>query len=213
MVERVKKKNKREQFLKVAVKLFSENGYSNVRLQQVADHSNCAYSLVYYYFKSKSDLFIAAVAYSVEQTISHYKQLADKYDCPIDLIGHWFEVNIVDSENLKFFVKIMMEYSPRRHEAQALAQSIDRFYEFETKILSNSIKKGTDRKLFVCRNPEELAEFISCHIDGIYYRACTRPGYDISGSIWSLQKELWSILGLQKDSDLLQMWSSEKELT
>ena len=93
-----------------SVKLFSENGYSNVRLQQIADYSNCAYSLVYYYFKSKSDLFIATVAYSVEQTISHYKQLSEKYDCPIDLIGRWFEVNIVDSENLKFFVKIMMEY-------------------------------------------------------------------------------------------------------
>ena len=52
MVERMKKKKKREQFLKVAVKLFSESGYSNVRLQQVADNSNCAYSLVYYYFKS-----------------------------------------------------------------------------------------------------------------------------------------------------------------
>lgn len=204
MVERMKKKKKREQFLKVAVKLFSENGYSNVRLQQVADHSNCAYSLVYYYFKSKSDLFVAAVAYSVEQTISHYKHLTEKYDCPIDLIGHWFEVNILDSENLKFFVKIMMEYSQRRNEAEALAQSIDRFYEFETKVLSNSIQKGTDQGLFVCTNPEELAEFISCHIDGIYYRSLTRRGYDISDAILNLKKELWSILEYQKSSKALQ---------
>lgn len=212
MAERSKKKNKREQFLKVAVKLFSENGYSNVRLQQIADYSNCAYSLVYYYFKSKSDLFIATVAYSVEQTISHYKQLSEKYDCPIDLIGRWFEVNIVDSENLKFFVKIMMEYSPRRDEAKALAHSIDRFYEFETQVLSNSIKKGIDQGLFVYTNPDKLAEFISCHIDGIYYRACTRPGFDISKSIWNLQKELWNILGLQKDSELFLKWGPKSRM-
>ena len=97
-----------------------------------------------------------------------------------------------------------MEYSQRRDETEALAQSIDRFYEFETKILSNSIQKGVDRGLFVCTNPDELAEFISCHIDGIYYRALTRRGCDISDAILNLQKELWSILGCQKSSIPLQ---------
>lgn len=195
MTKKNKKKNRREQFLKIAVKLFSEKGYSNVRLQQVADASDSTYSLVYYYFKSKSDLFMATVSYSVEQTITHYEQLANKYDCPVDLIENWFDVNIIYSDQLKFFVKIMMEFSERRDEAKALTHAVDRFYEFETKVLSDSIEKGVKEGVFVCDSPREMAEFVSCHIDGIYYRFLTRRDFEVSEAISNLQKELWPILG------------------
>ena len=92
----------------------------------------------------------------------------------------------------------MMEFSERRAEAGTLTQAVDRFYEFETKVLSDTIEKGVRAGLFTCTNPRELAEFISCHIDGIYYRFIIRKNFDISDAISNLQKELWRILEYTK---------------
>jgi AcrR family transcriptional regulator len=183
--------------LEVALVLFSTKGYGEVSMQEIAQASNMTYSLMYYYYKNKEDLFHAAVSYSINQTIENYNQLKEKHTSPVDLINDWLENNMKHSESLKRVVKIMLEFSEKRDGSPSVANDIDYFYKFERKLLSDSIRLGVERGVFKCQSPDETADFVSSHIDGIFYGALVRPEMNIETAMRKLKVVLWQLLEFQ----------------
>ena len=180
--------------LNVALDHFSRKSYSEARIQDIAQQADVAYSLLYYYYKNKDELFHAAVSYSMNLAIDHYKILEAEHKSPIALIQDWLESNVTHSNNLKLFFKIVMEFSARRNDAPSLADEVDYFYKFEKKLLVENIRKGVEIGEFSCQSPEEVADFISCHIDGIYHRALVRPDFSIAKAMDGLEDQIWIML-------------------
>lgn len=56
----------RENILEVATQEFADNGYSGARIDKIADQTQCTKRMIYYYFGSKEQLWIAVLerAYS-----------------------------------------------------------------------------------------------------------------------------------------------------
>lgn len=131
--------------LEVALDLFSTKGYAEVTMQEIAQRSNTTYSLMYYYFKNKENLFHAAVSYSIDQTIENYNKLRDKHNSPVDLINDWLNNNIKYSESLKRVVKIMLEFSGKRDGSPSVASYVAYFYEFEQMLLADSLRLGVEQ--------------------------------------------------------------------
>ncbi len=52
--------NTRQMIIDAAVKLFSEKGYNRVSVKEIAHEARVQKTMVYYYFASKEDLFLAA---------------------------------------------------------------------------------------------------------------------------------------------------------
>ncbi len=188
---------KADALLEVALDLFSTKGYAEVTMQEIAQRSNTTYSLMYYYFKNKEDLFHAAVSHSIDQSIENYNQLKEKHESPVDLINDWLENNIKHSKSLKRVVKIMFEFSEKRDGSPSVANDIDYFYKFERKLLSDSIRLGVEQGVFKCQSPDETADFVSSHIDGIFYGALVRPEMSIETAMRELKVVLWRLLDFQ----------------
>jgi TetR/AcrR family fatty acid metabolism transcriptional regulator len=53
-----KKKDKRNKIINAALEIFTEQGFHNTRLDDIAKEANVAKGTLYLYFKSKEDLFV-----------------------------------------------------------------------------------------------------------------------------------------------------------
>jgi AcrR family transcriptional regulator len=84
---------RREEFLAVALKLFSEHEYSAVTIKAIAAEAGVNPALLYYYYKDKEDLFRAALEHAVAEAMDQYAVVASSHTDPVDLIDGWFEMH------------------------------------------------------------------------------------------------------------------------
>jgi len=180
--------------LEVALDLFSRKSYGDVGMQEIAQQAHVTYSLLYYYFKNKEDLFHAAVAYAVEKAFENYTKLNRDRKSAVDLIDDWFDNNVQLSSSLKRLVKIMFEFSEKRDGAPSVAQDVEYFYSFERRLLADSIRAGVEQGIFTCEAPEETAAFVSTCIDGIFFGALLRADMDIEAAMRRLKQVFWRLL-------------------
>jgi len=59
----------RERVFESALKLFSEKGYSGASIREIIESAGVTRPVLYYYFKSKEDLFVKLVEYHFERSI------------------------------------------------------------------------------------------------------------------------------------------------
>lgn len=194
-VQAKKKRNaKADALLEVALELFSTKGYAEVTVQEIAQHAKTTYSLTYYYYKNKEDLFHAAVSYAIDQAIENYRKVSGNQASPIGMIDEWLENNIRYSVPLKRVVKIMLEFSDKRDGSPSVAENIRYFYEVERKLLADGIRLGVEQGTLRCSSPDDIAAFVSTHIDGIFYGALVRPEMNIEAAMGALRSVLWKLL-------------------
>ena len=194
MTQEIKRNATAEALLEVALELFSTRGYGDVTIQEIAQRTNTTYSLTYYYFKNKEELFHAAVAYSIDQAIGNYKKLTERHSSPVELIDDWFASNVTYAESLKRAVKIMFEFSEKRDGSPSVAKYVEYFYQFERSLLADCLRRGDEQGMFRCPAPETTAAFVSTHIDGIFHGALVHPGTNIEAAMSELKSVLWRLL-------------------
>ena len=198
-----KRNSTSDALLEVALEYFSTKAYAEVTIQEIADQSNLTYSLVYYYYRNKEDLFHSAVSYSIEKAIESYNNLKEKHASPVDLINDWLESNIRHSASLKRLVKIMFEFSAKRDGSPSVAKEVEYFYMFERNLLADSIRLGVEQGLFTCTSPDDTAAFVSTHIDGIFHGTLVRPELDIESAMNNLRAVLWRLLEFRPNPEHL----------
>lgn len=62
---------RRQEIIETALVLFSEKGYENTTIQDIAERMNVAQGLCYRYFKSKQEIFVASSDYYAQKAVEH----------------------------------------------------------------------------------------------------------------------------------------------
>ena len=79
---------KKEEILAAAFELFLENGYEKTSIRMIAQKIGCEVGLIYYYFKTKDDVFENTLARYYEQTESELQKLTDTQTIAEDIISY-----------------------------------------------------------------------------------------------------------------------------
>ncbi|MBF0377434.1 MAG: TetR/AcrR family transcriptional regulator [Desulfamplus sp.] len=66
--------SKKEEILNAAIILFAEQGFSNTSITEVAKATNASTANIFYHFKTKEELFLAALQNVKEGIISHFDE-------------------------------------------------------------------------------------------------------------------------------------------
>ena len=69
---------KREEIIKTALSLFLENGYESTSIRMISGKAGCEVGLVYYYFKTKDDIFEKALSLYFTKAEQDFTSLAEK---------------------------------------------------------------------------------------------------------------------------------------
>jgi AcrR family transcriptional regulator len=192
------KAGRRDEFLAVALKLFSEREYAAVTIKAIAAEAGVNPALLYYYYKDKEDLFRATLEHAVAEAMDEYAAVASRHSDPVELVDAWFEMHSTLAPEIRRLVKILMDYSISGSESRILDDIIAKFYDEETRILSAAIRNGQKAGVFRNVNPRKAAQFASTHLDGIMARSHILPALEIRAAINVLREVFWAYLGLAK---------------
>jgi len=70
---------RKEQIMRAAIKVFSKRGIFGTKMSMIAGEAGVSHGLLYHYFKSKDELFITLVQWSMDEA---RHALSDIYDVP-----------------------------------------------------------------------------------------------------------------------------------
>lgn len=178
-----------------ALHLFAEKDYAAVTTHDIAAACGVNHSLIYYYFKSKQQLFEASVEHFVLDMLRDYEVIAAKHHSdPVSLLDDWFEINIRLAPSLRKLVKVMFDYAGPRGRSVSVDAAIRKFYRQERKIISSGIRQGVRLGIFAPVDPDAITAFVSTHLDGIFFGSMMRKEVDLAERMHQLRRILLQLL-------------------
>jgi AcrR family transcriptional regulator len=90
---------RREELLTHAMNIFARKGYSATKISDVAESASLSVGLVYHYFESKEDMFVAVLSQSIEIVNNMVKRLSTLPCEPIEKLKILTRQNI-DSDDI-----------------------------------------------------------------------------------------------------------------
>lgn len=162
----------RTEILNTALELFSEKGYNNVSMQEIAEKSEFAVGTLYNYFANKEELY-KALLYDIADKFD--EALSESYNFPGDelaKIKHWIKAKVsVFMNNLKYFRLFLSVMKSERYDMKAkIDDDIKDSYNKELQKLAALFESGIKKKIFKKYDPYLLA----IALDGI----CTSFFFD-----------------------------------
>jgi AcrR family transcriptional regulator len=149
----------RSQMLAAALDLFSEKGYHNVSMHEIAGKAEFAIGTLYKFFKNKEDLYKALM---MEKAGEYHQILSDvlsKENDTLAVIGDYIAAkadifaNSVATLRLYFAETRGASFNIKA----GLDQDIRKLYDEMVEKLASTMKKGIDRKVLKDGDPYYLA--------------------------------------------------------
>lgn len=146
------KVSKQAAILEAGFEIFSENGFSDSRLDDVARRAGVAKGTLYLYFDSKEDLFKKVVEQSLILNLKPMLEAFEVYDGPIkDFLDQAFEIigDKLTKSRLGVFPKIILAEASKFPDLAAFYRDevILRIHSFFTRVIERGIEKGEFREV------------------------------------------------------------------
>lgn len=193
--------NARKDLLDAALKLFAERGYARTSNKEIASAAGKNAALIYYYFKSKDDLFVATLAEAAEHALSRSRELIAESAGPVDLLKSWFQSHRQMKQEISFLMKIMIDhrFEPKK-SARRVDDIISAFYREETEqLLGAAISEGVAAGTFRTVDVVATALFVSVHLDGILVSSMVRSAFNYEAALDDLEARVFDMLCYEAD--------------
>lgn len=168
-----------EEILDAALEVFTEKGFAGTRLDEVARAAGVSKGTLYLYFKSKQEIFEAAIQHTINPRLAQVEKLVEGDDGPVDdllgrLIREWW--NNVTGSHISALPKLIISESGNFPE---LAEFFTRNIVRRTRqLFASVIQKGMDRGVFISGNATTLARLaLAPMIQGVIWMHSLAP-YD-----------------------------------
>ncbi|UGV25263.1 TetR/AcrR family transcriptional regulator [Rhodopseudomonas boonkerdii] len=181
----VPNEERRNAIAAVALKLFSESGFSAVSTKELGEAAGVNPALIYYYFADKDDLFQFVVRKALADALSAYERIR-RTQSGADSLEAWLSSNLLLFGEITRFLKIVLDYAHSGRRSAQTDEAISRFYSTEVELLANALLQ--DGKL---TRPQaaDLASLVSVFLDGVMVARVVRPEID-SERLVGLMREL-----------------------
>lgn len=162
IVDEMERKNN---IAEAAVEVFSENGFSETTVQQIADEANISKGSIYLYFDSKSDILLKIFSYFEEALHETFdRKLNSSKEPNVKIKELIFDLSYIVQEN-RPTIKVLFDFwSHSLHSSNQEQFDFSGFYNRLREKLNKLLQDGTDKKIF----REELSENISSVLIGFF---------------------------------------------
>ena len=140
-----KKDLNRESILKIAQEIFSKYGYRKTTLDDIANAVRKGKSSLYYYFKSKEDLFQAVIMKEVELLGKELDKVVNRNTDPVDKLRDYLLTKITTFRNLANF------YNALEHAVTAIGfieEIKNRYEQDEIRMIKRILIEGVRKNEF-----------------------------------------------------------------
>ena len=142
---------RRRDILLAAARVFARDGYANATLDDVAAQMGVTKGVIYYYFRSKEDIFTEIRATAVREAIERLEAIIARGDPPEvtlraairDLVSHIFD-------DLDRFANVLRAGHRLSEESHAHVRSLQRAYE---RLVRGIVEAGIRSGAFIDLDP------------------------------------------------------------
>ncbi len=143
----------------VALNLFSEKGYHQTSMNEIAQKAEFSVGTIYNFFINKEELYKAMINEKAALFYENLKTVLDSHGTPEEVINRWVDAKInLYTENRHFFSIFFVESMRINISLRAaLTEEIRQLHQDLRKRLADVFKKGIAEKTFSDFDPWLLA--------------------------------------------------------
>lgn len=182
---------RQDEILNAARQVFSERGFKNSTLDEIAEVAEFGKGTLYNYFKSKEELFVSIILRGIHHFQQFVEAAVNARTSPRERIEAYIDAAF------EFFKMNRQIFSILVLERTSLARSLndDLFNQFCSEeaglldYLARLIGDGVKKKAFKKFDPAKAAEALFGLIHSIFIHAVTQPDtYDLDGNVEVIKK-------------------------
>lgn len=152
-----------------ALKVIISKGYENSRMDDIVDLSSMSKGAIYWYYKSKKEVYLNLVNYWVIKYSTVINHIVEEDDSPAEQLKDVFEYFILQYEQDPSAFKALVEFWSLAGRDKDFQKKLDKVYskflEFLERIINKGVKSGEFKKLDV----RITALSIMVNIEGIIW--------------------------------------------
>jgi TetR/AcrR family fatty acid metabolism transcriptional regulator len=159
-------KKRKNQIIEAAIKVFSELGFQNARMDDIAEESGLSKGSLYWYFESKDDIILTILDHLFDQELFEWKDLAQIESSAKRRLQDFLEHTIYAFKDMRHLMPVILEFyalTLRRDQVQEVFKGYLNNY---LQILVPVIQQGINQKEFRPVDPEEAAIAILANFEG-----------------------------------------------
>jgi AcrR family transcriptional regulator len=168
-------KERRQQILEAAMVCFSRKGYHLCSMDDIAAELSFSKALIYYYFKTKRDVFLAILDDWVQKSTDVWRMMLSPEDDVTSQLCKGLEYGVQLLIQFRDLARIEFEFYAEATRDEAVCQAIQRlFVQFRAelkRLLDAGVAKGEFRPL----NTEALSAVLIGTYEGLAMQAIVDP--------------------------------------
>tara|TARA_B100000676_G_C18012927_1_gene807796 strand:- start:283 stop:876 length:594 start_codon:yes stop_codon:yes gene_type:complete len=169
-MENKSKDNSKEQILEAAMKVFVKNGFSETRMDDIAENSGLSKGAIYHHYKSKKDLFLALIDFWEEYfffKIFFNKDVESKNSA--DLLRDMAKDMIETFKNRKYILLAELEFWSLANHDEDVRAKTEALYIKLMKLIRTIISKGVDSNEFKKLDVDVAALSVMTSLQGVIW--------------------------------------------
>jgi len=190
----------RKKLAKSAFQLFAKRGIKNVNLDEVAAHAGVTKGSLYWHYKSKKELILAACDYYYSQWHQRAAAAIALDDNPLGqferVVRFSVESCLFDHTNRVFTTEVLA-LSLQDHDVLAVRAQ---FYESVCACYTRLLEAACARGQIEVTEPRAAVEWMVAAIDGIKQRATFHPGICTTAHCDRVVESLLRIMAVATES-------------
>ena len=164
-----KKLERKEQILDAALVVIIQKGYENSRMDDIVASSNMSKGAIYWYYKSKKEVYLSLVNHWVHNYSAVLNHIVDTDRSASDQLRSLFQYFIVQYEKDPVVFKALLEFWSMAGRDPEFNDKLQKVYSEFVNLISTIIQQGMDNGEFKNLDVDITAMSIMVNIEGIMW--------------------------------------------
>lgn len=158
---------KRDTILEAAEKIFARFGIKKTTMEEIAKAARIGKSTLYYYFRSKEEVYAEVIEKESALLKSKLQQAIDEVQDPKEQLSAYMLTRMTYLRNLSnYYTTLTDEYLEHYSFVEKFRQD---FTDYESQMIGEILKEGNRRDIFSVGNITVTAHMIALALKGLEY--------------------------------------------
>lgn len=157
---------RKAQILEAARKTFSERGFHNTRMSDIAEETGLSKGALYWYFESKDAIILSLLRKVFEPELQGFKALLEDDRSAEQRLMIYAERGAEDIQNMLAWMPLLYEFLVLAFRRGNIKKYISSFYQSNMNMLENLIQQGMDSGEFQATSAQDGAIAMGSIIEG-----------------------------------------------
>lgn len=163
-----KKRRKRSTILNAAIKLYSENGFAETKVAEIAKEAGVSFGTVFTYFNSKEELYESAILEPLEEIKPFFIEIEVRFKGePLEVIKEMIDCHVQLFAKRSEYLRLIQQVLARPDRFPKLFKELDDFVKVFIDSIYPIIKEGQRLGYFYEESPSLIAESYLSILNGM----------------------------------------------